>query len=99
MGQGSSPGHCATRYCTSVARTTEAGRTWSGDPAPLAGAPDAATGVGQIRLLNLNDGWAFGPGLFVTHTGGKTWTPVSTHGLRVTSLETVGARVYALWAS
>jgi hypothetical protein len=99
IGQAGSPGHCATPYCTSVARTTDAGRTWSGVPAPLAGAPDGATGVGQIRFLNLRDGWAFGPGLFVTHTGGKTWTPVNTHGLRVTSLETVGNRVYALWAS
>jgi uncharacterized membrane protein YgcG len=99
IGQAGSPGHCATRYCTSVARTSDAGRTWSGVPAPLAGAPDGATGVGQIRFLNLSDGWAFGPGLFVTHTGGKTWTPVNTGGLRVTSLETVGNRVYALWAS
>jgi len=99
IGQAGSPGHCATQYCTSVATTTDAGRTWSGVPAPLAGAPDGATGVGQIRFLNLSDGWAFGPGLFVTHTGGETWTPVNTHGLRVTSLETVGDRVYALWAS
>lgn len=99
IGQAGSPGNCATDYCTSVARTTDAGRTWSGVPAPLTGAPDGATGVGQIRFLNLRDGWAFGPGLFVTHTGGKTWTPVSTHGLRVTDLETVGKRVYALWAS
>jgi hypothetical protein len=99
IGQAGTPGHCATQYCTSVARTDDAGRTWSGVPAPLAGAPDGATGVGQIRFLNLNDGWAFGPGLFVTHTGGRTWTPVDTHGLRVTNLETVGNRVYALWAS
>ncbi|HEX5297099.1 MAG TPA: hypothetical protein VFW50_08940 [Streptosporangiaceae bacterium] len=99
IGQAGSPGHCATQYCTSMARTTDAGRSWSGVPAPLAGAPDGATGVSQIRFLNLNDGWAFGPGLFVTHTGGQTWTPVNTGGLRVTSLETVGTRVYALWAS
>jgi hypothetical protein len=99
IGQAGSPGHCATQYCTSMARTTDAGRTWTGVPAPLAGQPDGATGVGQVRFLNLRDGWAFGPGLFVTHTGGETWTPVSTHGLRVTSLETVGDRVYALWAS
>ncbi|HEY2285052.1 MAG TPA: hypothetical protein VGH88_04845 [Streptosporangiaceae bacterium] len=99
IGQAGTPGHCATRYCTSVARTGDAGRTWSGVPAPLAGPPDGATGVSQLRFLNLNDGWAYGPGLFVTHTGGKTWTPVDTHGLRVTDLETVGSRVYALWAS
>jgi len=99
IGQAGRPGHCATQYCTSVARTTDAGRTWTGVPAPLTGAPDGATGVGQLRFLNLSDGWAFGPGLFVTHTGGQTWTRVNTHGQRVTSLETVGDRVYALWAS
>jgi hypothetical protein len=99
IGQAGTPGNCATQYCTSVARTGDAGRTWSGVPAPLTGAPDGATGVSQLRFLNLSSGWAFGPGLFVTHTGGKTWTPVDTGGLRVTELETVGNRVFALWAS
>ena len=99
IGQASTPGHCATQYCTSVARTDDAGRTWAGVPAPLTGAPDGATGVNRIRFLNTRDGWAFGPELWVTHTGGKTWTPVDTHGLRVTDLETVGSRVFALWAS
>jgi hypothetical protein len=99
IGQAGTPGHCATQYCTSIARTGDAGRTWSGVPAPLTGAPDGATGVSQLRFLNLSNGWAFGPGLLVTHTGGKTWTPVNTGGLRVTDLETVGTRVFALWAS
>jgi hypothetical protein len=99
IGQAGTPGNCATRYCTSVARTDDAGRTWTGVPAPLAGPPDGATGVSQLRFLDLSNGWAFGPGLFVTHTGGRTWTPVGTGGQRVTDLETVGSRVFALWAS
>ena len=99
IGQAGTPGHCATQYCTSMARTDNAGGTWAGVPAPLTGAPDGATGVSQIRFLNLNDGWAFGPELWVTHTGGQTWTQVDTHGLRVTDLETVGSRVFALFAS
>ena len=99
IGQALSPGHCATQFCTSVAHTNDAEQTWAGVPAPLTGAPDGATGVSQIRFLNLNDGWAFGPELFVTHTGGKTWAPVDTRGLRVTSLETVGDQVFALFAS
>ncbi|HEV2536728.1 MAG TPA: hypothetical protein VGU21_04365, partial [Streptosporangiaceae bacterium] len=99
IGQAGAPGHCATQYCTSVARTDDAGRTWSGAPAPLTGAPDGATGVSRIRFLNLNDGWAFGPGLFITDSGGVFWTAVDTGGLRVTDLETVGTRVFALWAS
>jgi hypothetical protein len=99
IGQARTPGHCATQYCTSVARTGNAGRTWTGAPAPAAGAADGATGLSQIRFLNLEDGWAYGPQLFSTHTGGKTWAPVDTGGLRVTDLETVGNRVFALWAS
>jgi hypothetical protein len=99
IGQASTPGHCATQYCTSMARTDNAGRTWTGVPAPLTGAPDGATGVSQVRFLNLTDGWAFGPELWVTHTGGQTWTQVDTHGSRVTDLETVGSRVFALFAS
>ena len=99
IGQASTPGHCATPYCTSMARTDNAGRTWTGVPAPLTGAPDGATGVSQVRFLNSSDGWAFGPELWVTHTGGKTWTQVDTQGLRVTDLETVGSRAFALFAS
>jgi hypothetical protein len=99
IGQALTPGHCATQFCTSVARTDNAGRTWTGVPAPMAGAADGATGLSQIRFLGLNDGWAYGPQLFATHTGGKTWTQVDTGRLRVTDLETVGNRVFALWAS
>ncbi len=99
IGQAGTPGHCATRYCTSVARTDDAGKTWFGVPAPLTGAPDGATGVGGIRFLNGEDGWAFGPQLFATHDGGRTWTQVDTGGLRVTDLETVGDRAFAVFAS
>ena len=99
IGQALTPGHCATQVCTSVARTDDAGRTWAGEPAPMAGAADGATGLSQIRFLNLDDGWAYGPQLYATHDGSKTWAPVDTGGLRVTSLETVGDRVFALWAS
>jgi hypothetical protein len=99
IGQAGTPGHCATQYCTSIARTGDAGRTWTGVPAPLTGPPDGPAGVSQIRFLNGTDGWAFGPELFATHDGGRTWTAAATHGLRVTALETVGDRAFALFAS
>jgi hypothetical protein len=99
IGQALTPGHCATVFCTSVARTDDAGKTWTGVPAPMAGAADGATGLSQIRFLNLKDGWAYGPQLYATHTGGRTWAQVGTGGLRVTALETVGDRVFAVWAS
>jgi hypothetical protein len=99
IGQAGVAGHCATAFCTSVARTDDAGKTWVGVPAPVTGSPDGATGVSQIRFLNTEDGWAFGPELFATRDGGQTWTKVGTGGLRVTDLETVGRRVFALFAS
>jgi photosystem II stability/assembly factor-like uncharacterized protein len=99
IGQAGTPGHCATQYCTSVARTLDAGKTWTGVPAPVTGPADGATGVSQIRFLNGPDGWAFGPQLYATHDAGHTWAQVGTDGLRVTALETVGGRAFALFAS
>ena len=99
IGQALTPGHCATQFCTSVARTDDAGKTWSGVPAPMAGAADGVLGLSQIRFLNTTDGWAYGPQLYATHTSGRTWAQVGTGGLRVTALETVGDRVFAVWAS
>ena len=99
IGQAGTPGDCATPFCTSVARTDDKGKTWTGVPAPLTGPADGATGVSKIRFLNGNDGWAFGPELFATHDGGHTWSQVVTNGLRVTELETVNGRAFALFAS
>ena len=99
IGQALTPGHCASQFCTSIARTDDAGKTWAGVPAPMTGAADGASGLSQIRFLDLTNGWAYGPQLFATHTGGKTWAQVDTGGLRVTALETVGDRVFAVWAS
>jgi hypothetical protein len=99
IGQAGTPGHCATQYCTSVARTSDAGQTWTGGPAPVTGAPDGASGVGQIRFLNTTDGWAFGPELFATTDGGQHWAREATGGVRVTALETVGTRAFAIFAS
>ena len=99
IGQAGTPGHCATQYCTSVARTRDAGKTWTGVPAPLTGPADGTTGVSEIRFLNLADGWAFGPELFATHDGGQHWTQIDTHGLRVTDMETVDGRAFALFAA
>jgi hypothetical protein len=99
IGQAGTPGDCATQYCTSVARTDDAGASWYGVHAPLTGAPDGASGVSQIRFLSTLDGWAFGPELWATHDGGYSWTKISTGGLRVTGLETVGNRAFAVFAA
>jgi hypothetical protein len=99
IGQAGTPGYCATQYCTSIARTDDAGKTWYGVKAPLTGPPDGSHGVGQLRFLGVSDGWAFGPELWATHDGGRNWTRIPTRGLRVTALEARGNRVYATWAN
>jgi hypothetical protein len=100
IGQAGTPGQCYNgSICTSVAWTGDGGKTWHGEHAPVAGAPSGATGVSGIRFLDGVNGWAFGPELWVTHDAGNNWHPVSTGGRRVTGLEAVGDRAYALFAS
>jgi hypothetical protein len=101
LGQAGTPGQCGppkAYVCTSVARTDDGGRTWRGVPAPVAGSPHGGTGVSQLRFLDTGNGWAFGPELWATHDGGTHWARIPTGGMRVTSLETMGDRVFAVWA-
>jgi photosystem II stability/assembly factor-like uncharacterized protein len=101
IGPAGTPGHCANSdpsVCTSVARTGDGGQTWHGLPAPDTGSPDGPSGVSGIRFLDGTNGWAFGPELWATHDGGRTWTKIPTDGQRVTDLETAGNRAYALFA-
>jgi hypothetical protein len=101
IGQAGTPGNCAGPVpadCTSLAGTSNYGRTWYGVSAPVTGAPHGTAGVSALRFLNVSKGWAFGPELWVTHDGGAHWNRVPTHGLRVTSLETAGNRAFAVFA-
>ncbi len=102
IGQAGTPGNCGPPVkadCTSLAGTSDYGRTWYGVSAPVTGAPAGPAGVSGLRFLDTRTGWAFGPELWVTHDGGAHWTQESTRGLRVTSLETAGNRAFALFAS
>lgn len=101
IGQAGVAGHCAPipADCTSIAGTSDYGQSWYGVSAPVAGAPAGSTGVSQLRYLNLQYGWAFGPALYATADGGASWTNQSPAGLRVIALETAGARAFALFAN
>jgi hypothetical protein len=100
LGQAGVPGHCpiVADDCTSIAGTSNFGKSWYGISAPVVGAPAGSTGVSQLRYLNFHYGWAFGPALYATADGGATWTAQSPAGLRVTDLETAGNRAFALFA-
>jgi photosystem II stability/assembly factor-like uncharacterized protein len=84
--------------CLLLERTDLAGAKWHLAGAPPTHGPSGATGVSQVRFLDTSNGWAFGPQLWATHDAGQIWTQIPTHGLRVTSLEARGQRVFAVLA-
>jgi len=101
LGQAGTPGHCAgpvPAACTSLAGTSDWGASWYGVSAPVTSGPDGALGVSQVRFLNLEDGWAFGPQLYVTTDGGLHWSAAQTYGMRVIDLEVAGNRAFAIFA-
>jgi len=85
--------------CTSLAGTSNYGRSWYGVSAPVAPGPDQASGVSQLRFANLHDGWAYGPALYETTGGGWPWSPVDTEGQVVTALEASGQTAFAVFAT
>ncbi len=89
-----SPSGCE-RLCTSkVLTTVNGGISWS-PVGMLPSTGNCVTGCGpqafNIRFGNDNDGYVFGPGLYVTTDGGRTWVPVQ--GPNVVALEVVGSTV------
>lgn len=94
---------CSSPPCTSVIRTDDGGRSWVGINAPrvaLAASPSQGTGVSRLVFADQLNGWAFGPALWSTHDGGRTWEPVDLPGAgpaaKVVSLATSGGRAVAL---
>ena len=89
---------CATGSCSVLASTSNAGATW----AYLGAAPGAVTGpspvISKVRFATKNDGWAFGPQLWSTHDGGRTWSHQEAPG-PVSDVEASGGVAYALEAS
>jgi hypothetical protein len=79
---------CASRGIIEERTTVDGGLHWAkalAPPAPWGGvAPNGSgnvplDGVTRILFANARDGWAYGPGLWVTHNGGVSWHEVSTH--------------------
>lgn len=90
---------CASGACTVIAGTGDYGTSWSWADAPPAGPPDGGSGVSQVRFLNTEDGWAYGPRLYSTSDGGVTWNEVTGLPGKVIDLATVGSRAFAVVAT
>jgi len=90
---------CSPAACTAVAATHDYGTGWTAIGAPAAGAPDGSSGVSQIRFLNQDYGWAYGPALYATADGGARWHQVTGLPGRVIDLSTVNGAALAVVAT
>ena len=95
---------CAKAPCTSILRTLDRGASWRGLPAPVVALGNEAadtTGpaVWGIRFANPSDGFVFGNGLWETSDGGERWSPGTSPGGSIRSLEVIDGQVLALTAT
>jgi len=95
---------CGTQLCSSIARTTDGGRTWQDIAAPDGelgtGQNASAPAISSLRFADPLNGWAFGGALYSTHDGGQTWSrqPIAGNGsaLWTSAVEAGGGFVEAL---
>jgi hypothetical protein len=97
---GSAP--CGNKHCTDVLATSNGGTNWSlagvvSTPiATQATPPDV--GVGEVTFATPSVGWAYGPALFRTVSGGKSWQAMTIPGKghQVLALASSSAATYAV---
>jgi photosystem II stability/assembly factor-like uncharacterized protein len=87
---------CGADQCVALAHSTDGGRTWGASGVPAGLTRDA---VGSVRFGSANDGYLFGPQLWVTHDGGAHWSQATSWPASwgaVLALEPEGADVWAV---
>ena len=88
-----------TPPCGEILRTTDGGRSFFGLEAPRAtissDGTSPASGYSQIRFAGTKNGFAYGPGLYATHDGGRSWHAVGVSGA-VRDLEISSGEAYAI---
>jgi hypothetical protein len=96
---------CGAQTCSDVIGTTDGAKTWrliGAVNSPIAQIGDPSRpGITEIRFANLRVGWAFGPKLFRTTNGGKSWTsmPIPGRGKQVLALAANSTEAYAVVSS
>jgi hypothetical protein len=80
---------CSSPPCTSIVRTDNGGRSFVGIPAPR------TSQVSQLRFADPENGFAYGPQLWVTHDAGASWHELDL-GSAVTDVSIGGGYVYAI---
>jgi photosystem II stability/assembly factor-like uncharacterized protein len=92
-----------------IVQTGDGGRTWTRVDAPattISTAPlpaEGTTGVAEIRFADPQHGWVFGPELWATRDGGRSWDqltlPEPLAGAPVVALEAAAGHVHAVAAA
>jgi len=90
---------CGDAKCLRLARTVDAGHTWTWMTAVGPSTLSLDDGW-KLRFADAQNGWISGPLLFATHDGGRTWTQIALPGLgsrtaSVGALEVADGRVFA----
>ena len=97
---GSAP--CGKHSCTDVLATGNGGTSWrlaGSVRTPIATqSTPADAGVREVDFATTSAGWAYGPALFRTANGGRTWVaqPVPGHGHQVLALGHSAVASYAV---
>jgi photosystem II stability/assembly factor-like uncharacterized protein len=93
---------CGKRSCTDVLATGNGGTSWrlaGSVKAPIGtNATPADVGVDEVRFATTSVGWAYGPALYRTADGGKSWAaePIPGHGHQVLALAHSASANYAV---
>jgi photosystem II stability/assembly factor-like uncharacterized protein len=92
---------CGAKTCTDVIATTDGGVTWKlrgRVPAQIPPVGEPGTGVSAIRFGTPAAGWSFGPRLYHTSNGGRSWArrPVPGRGRQILALAATATTTYAI---
>ncbi len=98
---GAAPCGSKSKLCTDVIGTTDGGATWSllgGVKAPIPKVSLGEPGVTEIRFATPEDGWVFGPGLFHSTNGGRSWSAerIPGHAKQVRALAVNSGAAYTV---